>query len=428
MSSCVGEFCPECRKILVAARELAFDRFTAVKLVGPDTEARQKSIRRYLPDDATGTDAEYGVLASNLTPHFESLTERNLIASADGPGNASWYNLTDEGISVAEELTAATEYESISRHLASTFGAELRTKMLRLDRLIGDRHWLSVGAYKESILRRMLQARLPRRFSVSTGFIAGHRRGQRLLSRQMDILIWDSHTHSPIFQDEDMVVIPFEAARAAVEVKSTADSESIATALRNLNSIDQFIDDAYVRYETALYRAAFFYQPRHGVSAPERLWDSLLESYSPTLSERLSWWRRLSQGGARPNRMLSLVNSLCILSHGTTLVQEWDLNGTTSIVYPWFEERSGQDAFMTFSTDLIQHVVSGGEPFDLHFERPGTAEALSATSAQVDPENTRFLALAPPADTTRIGSLDETRSAALWSNRYTPATATTELG
>ncbi|WP_206755122.1 DUF6602 domain-containing protein, partial [Leptolyngbya sp. FACHB-711] len=84
----------------------------------------------------------------------------------------------------------------------SSYNAELLSKVSRLDELIGRDHWLSVGNYKESILRSLISNILPRKYEVSTGFIlASNRKGEILKSRQIDIIIWDSANYAPIFRD-----------------------------------------------------------------------------------------------------------------------------------------------------------------------------------------------------------------------------------
>ncbi|MGL1044646.1 hypothetical protein ACSTD6_20785 [Vibrio vulnificus] len=47
-----------------------------------------------------------------------------------------------------------------------SYSHELQSKMKRLDGLIGRHHWLSVGEYKESILRDLLTELLPKKFEV----------------------------------------------------------------------------------------------------------------------------------------------------------------------------------------------------------------------------------------------------------------------
>ncbi len=111
---------------------------------------------------------------------------------------------------------------------------EFYAKFNRVNNLIGDKHWLSVGNYREEILRDFLKQYIPKRFRVGTGFI---RCPDGKLSRQIDILIYDSLNYSPLFIDKDFIIIAPEAVCAVIEVKSTLDSKKLNDALALLDAI-----------------------------------------------------------------------------------------------------------------------------------------------------------------------------------------------
>lgn len=111
---------------------------------------------------------------------------------------------------------------------------EFYAKFNRINNLIGDKHWLSIGNYREEILRDFLKQYMPKRFSVGTGFI---RCSDGKLSRQIDILIYDSVNYAPLFIDKDFVIITPEAVCAVIEVKSTLDSKELKDALELLDAI-----------------------------------------------------------------------------------------------------------------------------------------------------------------------------------------------
>ena len=78
-----------------------------------------------------------------------------------------------------------TEESNIFANFLSSNSKELVSKVSRLDDLIGRDHWLSVGNYKESILRNLLSSTLPKKYEVSTGFIiASDREGKILKSNK----------------------------------------------------------------------------------------------------------------------------------------------------------------------------------------------------------------------------------------------------
>ncbi|WP_198533055.1 DUF6602 domain-containing protein, partial [Salinivibrio kushneri] len=90
--------------------------------------------------------------------------------------------------------------KNISNYFSS-HSYELMSKMQRLDYLIGREHWLSVGNYKEELLRSLLRNLLPKRYEVSTGFILSlNENGEQIKSKQQDIIVWDSNDFSAIFR------------------------------------------------------------------------------------------------------------------------------------------------------------------------------------------------------------------------------------
>jgi hypothetical protein len=112
------------------------------------------------------------------------------------------------------------------RSFASSFAHELAVQSEQIGRLIG--HGPTLGSEREELLRALLERHVPRRFHVATGFIEG-------LPRQLDILIYDQVDYAPLFRAGNLVVVPPEAVRALIEVKSTLDSSELADALTQLS-------------------------------------------------------------------------------------------------------------------------------------------------------------------------------------------------
>lgn len=124
----------------------------------------------------------------------------------------------------------------------NSYELELKSKMERLDNLIGKKHWLSVGNYKEKIIRDLLANSLPKRFSLSTGFILSYdNNGNKIISKQQDIIIWDSNKYSAIFQNDDFVILTPESCSAIIEVKSNLTKQKLYEALESCESIYEFL-------------------------------------------------------------------------------------------------------------------------------------------------------------------------------------------
>lgn len=114
----------------------------------------------------------------------------------------------------------------------SDLSAQLRAVQNRVRHLIGDAHWPSDGAWKESALRSVIRTYLPASVSVGTGFILTSDGP----SSQIDVLIYDDSA-PVLFRDGDFVVATPDAVRAVIEVKTSITRTTLPTALQKLAAI-----------------------------------------------------------------------------------------------------------------------------------------------------------------------------------------------
>ena len=94
---------------------------------------------------------------------------------------------------------------------------ELRLQLNQVKTFI-KKHNPTIGILTEEILRRFLKTYLPQGVSVEQGFVL-NTKGE--LSKQCDILIYDSQIYAPFYRINDIVVIPADAVIAMIEVKTT---------------------------------------------------------------------------------------------------------------------------------------------------------------------------------------------------------------
>ena len=106
--------------------------------------------------------------------------------------------------------------------------AEVEARVNRVRHLIGGKHWLSVGAYHESLVRDLLREHIPGRFAVSTGFVRWH---DTIISQQLDVIIWDRSRIAPLLEDGEFVIVPPDAVVAVFEVKTTLTRKEFRKAL-----------------------------------------------------------------------------------------------------------------------------------------------------------------------------------------------------
>lgn len=114
-----------------------------------------------------------------------------------------------------------------------SWAAEFKANVDRLKHLIAEAHWGEIGTQREILLRSFLSDFLPKRWTVSTGFVIGTREGE--ISPQQDVIIWDSQKQMPFFQKGDFVVVGQAAVGAVIEVKSTLNGAKLNEALNQLH-------------------------------------------------------------------------------------------------------------------------------------------------------------------------------------------------
>ncbi len=121
-------------------------------------------------------------------------------------------------------------------HLLESWADELNSRVNRVRLLIGDAHWGEEGTYKEALLRELLREFLPSKYRVSTGFVYWWDEG---VSKQIDIIIWDSTDSTPLVQQGEFAILTQDDVKAIIEVKTTLRPDSLKSAL-NLLHPEQF--------------------------------------------------------------------------------------------------------------------------------------------------------------------------------------------
>jgi hypothetical protein len=124
----------------------------------------------------------------------------------------------------------------------SAIGDSFSARVSILEKLIGGAHYPSIGSYKEQLLIKALRDYLPRRIEVATGFVLFlrdpeqnemHEHFDKLnqsafdVSKQCDLIVFDSSEYAPLFRDEGFVVVRPEAVLAIIEVKGSLGSKSL---------------------------------------------------------------------------------------------------------------------------------------------------------------------------------------------------------
>ena len=118
--------------------------------------------------------------------------------------------------------------------LLESYSSEFTAQLRRINAFIT--HPTSIGTSHEGIIRRFLQKYIPKRLAVGEGFIIDQ---QNNPSKQCDIVIWSHLDYAPYYREGDFVILPAEAVKAVIEVKTTLDKGQIISAYKNLDSVHQ---------------------------------------------------------------------------------------------------------------------------------------------------------------------------------------------
>jgi len=111
---------------------------------------------------------------------------------------------------------------------------ELLIKLAQVKSYI-TKHNPTIGVLTEEIVRGFLKNHLPTLVSVEQGFIINSK-GE--ISKQCDILIYDSLSYSPLYRINDTVVIPSESVLAIIEVKTTINKSIFHKVIEYFKSFD----------------------------------------------------------------------------------------------------------------------------------------------------------------------------------------------
>ncbi len=122
-----------------------------------------------------------------------------------------------------------------------------------IDTLIDNNQRYTKGILCEEILRKNLRQVLPKNISVVQGFI----NYMDSKSKQCDIILYDFSNYSPLLSVNDLVLLPIEAVKAVIEVKTHLTQRDVKKALNDFQLIDSISKDAVGHYPVRKYIVAF---------------------------------------------------------------------------------------------------------------------------------------------------------------------------
>lgn len=181
------------------------------------------------------------------------------------------------------EIYERSKKRNLTRY-AGLIGDEFSSKIDQLSMIIGRDHELSIGSYKESLLKKTIKKFIPNKYTVGTGFILFSNQddnenfesvdeidiGTRIdlrnkvkyeVSNQLDILVFDSHNYPPIFKDGEFYVVRPESVRSIVEVKGYLKQTDIKDTVENYLELGRKFTNYYKcmhNYDGDIYSLGFY--------------------------------------------------------------------------------------------------------------------------------------------------------------------------
>jgi len=115
-------------------------------------------------------------------------------------------------------------------------GESLLNKLQQVRQFI-KKHNPTIGLLTEEIPREFLKEHLPNSVSVEQGFVMDEKGN---ISKQCDILIYDSHNFAPLYRINDVVIIPSVSLIAIIEVKTSMTKEIFHDTINYFKSVSKF--------------------------------------------------------------------------------------------------------------------------------------------------------------------------------------------
>jgi len=139
-----------------------------------------------------------------------------------------------------------------------SLAGELKSQSHRVRDLIGDRHRLTDGNHKESLLADTLRRHIPGSHVIAKGFVI-HPSTPDICSREQDLLVIDTASEAPVFHQGGVAVVFPGAVRATLSVKTTLAKKEVLDSVNVLASARAVAVEAGTD-PTRIWCGAFFFE------------------------------------------------------------------------------------------------------------------------------------------------------------------------
>ena len=151
-------------------------------------------------------------------------------------------------------------------------GGQIKIKMMDLEKLFSEisikmrsdleqaraslDHAGLKGQSVEDKVREFLRQYLPKSLDISTGKVVD---SSGTLSKQLDIIISDSHKTPIFYQSGEIRVIPAECVYAVIEVKTYLNRDELVKSFDNMKSVKEQLKTAYFKPTGVIQNSHFMY-------------------------------------------------------------------------------------------------------------------------------------------------------------------------
>ena len=259
-------------------------------------------------------------------------------STADSIGYLKYFELASKRAYMSEQNPEREplddDFYSIMQEFSESYTEEVKSKFKRLDKIIGSAHWGAVGAYKEQVVKEQIVQFVPKQFTVGTGFVLSNDDGQKILSKQIDLLIWDSTYHVPYFQAGDFVIVSPAACKAVVEVKGRLDSTQLYKGLETLESVSRFAPELSQGAHNTIHTYLIGLDTSDDFCFPNTVWNQLYKMYSygaeksadePRGGISIAKRRQLSSN-SHETWPLRWITAISVLGHGLMRLEHMEIN------------------------------------------------------------------------------------------------------
>jgi hypothetical protein len=286
---------------------------------------------------------------------------------------------------------------------AALLGDSFSSKINLLTQIIQGNHYPSVGRYKERLLANLIAQYIPKNYEVATGFVlfaqeATDERAKKpgfdelnmcshTLSKQCDILVYDSSKVPVIFRDEDFVIVRPESVRAVIEVKGSA----------NRNEVNDILT-SFFDFGLKWRQCQLFYKDHHQSLTPTpslyaMCWDVSRNRQGRVLTDGARIREQIAQF-YKDNMNLDELKGFPLLDR-LYIYNECEISKVV-----WIEENidGAVDGYVTVSGQFVRHDPSGS--FNHRGDRT-IASLLAGLHYSVSDSFNRFYSY---VDETRVGT------------------------